>query len=131
VWSLAFEPQGKKSATTPSNRFVSCGGDSKLILWSKEKDGEQWIKACDVGTPHDRPIYAVSWSAAGLIASAGGDDQICVYREDENDSSTFLLEESIESAHLSDINSVEWNVTNSLELASGGDDFLVKIWEYA
>jgi len=130
VWSLAFEPQAKGSEATPSTRFISCGGDSKLILWSKEKDGEKWIKTCDVGTPHDRPIYSVSWSAGGLIASAGGDDQICIYREDANDSSIFLLEEAVETAHLSDINSVEWNDTNSFELASGGDDYLVKIWEY-
>jgi WD40 repeat protein len=77
----------------------------------------------------------VSWSTNGLIASAGGDDQICVYCEEttavaDDSRHTFVLEHANEHAHLSDINSIEWNPNNPIELCSGGDDFLVKLWRY-
>jgi WD40 repeat protein len=133
VWSVAFEPISSSTSSststspTSSQRFVSCGDDAKLVLWSKGKENE-WSKTCEIGTPHDRPIYTVSWSAMGLIASAGGDDQICVYRQ--NSKGDIVLESNIPSAHLSDINGIEWNPTNPTELVSAGDDYMVKIWEY-
>ena len=166
VWSMSFEPLEKNANTSKLSctRFVSCGGDCKLMLWSKESGGgggsssssssssssnnnnnqdsnqdetgaHQWTNLGGIATPHDRPIYTVSWSTNGLIASAGGDDQICVYCEEttavaDDSRHTFVLEHANEHAHLSDINSIEWNPNNPIELCSGGDDFLVKLWRY-
>ena len=151
VWSMSFEPlitsasssssssssasaststSTTTSPTTPtatSTRFVSCDGDAKLILWSKNVEDDNWTKTCDVGTSHDQPIYTVSWSTKGFIASAGGDDSICIYSPQDD---MYVLDSSNENAHLSDINSIEWNPLKGNELVSGSDDYLIKIWEY-
>jgi WD40 repeat protein len=163
VWSVTFEPAVENSSAS-CTRFVSCGDDCKLVLWSKQLDNTsststststsgdsgdsggsgdsgnsgdsgdgdnssavQWMKTCNIETPHDRPIYTVSWSKGGLLASGGGDDQICIYSESEK-KHKFVLEHARDHAHLSDINCVKWNPRNGIELVSGGDDFLVKIW---
>jgi len=88
---------------------------------------------------HERAIYDVSWShETGLIASAGGDDALCIFREDmasedgdpANKMPTFSLVSKQEVAHSNDVNSVHWNPKIPGLLASCGDDSLVKLWTF-
>ena len=57
--------------------MISCGEDRQLVLWKisdKEYKPVQTVK-----DTHFRAIYSVSWKD-NFIASAGGDNQINVYK---------------------------------------------------
>lgn len=105
---------------------------------------------------HDRPIYDIAWSSeSGLLATAAGDNSICIYREvgglwkqhdrrkhrirhspplipqtpgsDEHAPSFELLHKESQ-AHNQDVNSLRWSPADGTLLASGGDDGWVKLW---
>eukprot|EP00946_MAST-07B_sp_MAST-7B-sp1_P002225 g2225.t1 len=147
VWSLAFEPIQRDNTNiadetaVTSNRFVSCDGNAKIVLWRQivecdapEKNTEWKVAAC-IDSPHNRFVYSVSWApytdgkSPATIASAGGDDRICVYKESGKfGSNQFMLTHEQQNAHASDVNCIEFNPANPRELVSASDDLSVKIW---
>ena len=125
VWDVAADPTGE--------RLVSCSDDSSVIFWSKTFDADTklpvWTAGHSIKGLHDgRPIYSVSWSLTGLVATGAGDNTVCVYREDQG--SHEWKETARETHKDSDVNCVAWcpNPEYSNVLASCGDDGIIKIW---
>ena len=82
---------------------------------------------------HKRPIFSVDWSKGddGLIACAGADDAILVYRPESGvDGADYTLSIRKEQAHNTDVNCVMWNPKVPAQLASCGDDGNIHIWQY-
>ena len=73
----------------------------------------------------------MAWSAlSDLIATASGDDRICIFRNNASsgDSENYELIGKKDSAHFNDVNCVDWNPAFPDLLASCGDDGTVKLW---
>jgi len=123
---------------------VSVSDDTTLIVWqykdsiAEEEEGKKsWQSACTLTGYHTRPVYSVDWSSTNYIASAGGDDGICIFEETSRSISdgTCVWQRvfNAEKAHLSDVNCVKWNPDQehySNILLSAGDDGFVKIWKW-
>jgi WD40 repeat protein len=131
VWGLSFDKSGR--------RLVSCSDDKTLRIWEQKPDDETYSCVSTLSGFHERAVYDVSWChETGLIASAGGDDTVCVFREDlaseagdpGNKKANFSLVSKQEMAHSNDVNSVHWNPKVPGLLASCGDDGLVKLWTF-
>ena len=136
VWSLDFNQTGSRLAT--------CSADCTVKIWQEYEPGNAegvsttdniaaWKCVCTVGGFHERPIYSVSWSSDDVLASAGGDDSICVYREvldggDSKNCPKFELAARVRGAHAEDVNCIEWNPSQKDFLASAGDDGQIKLW---
>ncbi|KAH7043834.1 WD40-repeat-containing domain protein [Macrophomina phaseolina] len=161
------------------SRLVSCSDDLTVRVWRrvpKELDGaqvgrsgmpsilrtnsieEEWVEEAVLPKRHDRAIYAVSWSKkSGLIASAGSDGKIVVYKEQwradkgvtdtsngdgpENRERQPLTEwvvvAEVEGAHdVFEVNHVVWAQRRDRQrksedeeiIVSTGDDGEVKLW---
>ena len=130
VWQADFDATGQF--------IVSVGDDKKVIVWRRGGPGSasatQWKRVATLQGHHEDPIYSVSWSpTSSLIASAGGDDQICIFSE--SCASTpmdpqFELVFRYPSAHEGDVNCVRWAPKALNVLASTGDDGSVKLWKF-
>jgi WD40 repeat protein len=130
VWSICFDASGQ--------RLVSCSDDKTVRIWTSESDQlTKWTCTATLSGFHDRPIYDVSWSMVnGVIAAAGGDDSITLFKEDhEGDScpkvQNFQITAKQADAHANDVNCVQWNPSDGSLLASGSDDGTVKIWKFS
>jgi WD40 repeat protein len=67
VWDIAFNASG--------DLFASASADSSLKIWSAQfKDtGEPLFRlSVTLSGYHRRPIYGISWSSEGAIATACG-----------------------------------------------------------
>lgn len=66
-----------------------------------------------------------------LIATASGDDSICLLRLNGSNISDCSLEKIVEipHAHSSDVNSLSWNPVDPELLASCSDDGSIAIWK--
>jgi len=97
---------------------------------------EQPKMVCTLSGYHKRTIFSVDWSHNDKIASGCADDAIRIFEQDTNVDSndnnfpSFMLCATQEKAHSADINCVTWSTTNPNILASAGDDYLIKIWEF-
>lgn len=137
VWSVSWSPTG--------NRIVSSSDDRTVRVWQNFKsDGfsagcdakdedSVWKNVCTLSGYHSRPVYCVDWNQHNnLIASAGGDNSICVYREADNNAdqlqANFEMVCKQANAHEQDVNAVSWNPQDPLLLASCSDDESIKIW---
>ena len=124
VWSLAFNHDG--------SRLVSCSDDKTLKIWKpRDESLSEWSCISTLSGYHERPVYSVSWSVlSDLIATASGDDKICIIRNNtaSADTDNYELIGKRDSAHLNDVNDVDWNPVTSDLLASCGDDGTVKLW---
>lgn len=135
VWSIAFDATGK--------RLVSCSDDCTLKIWQAYEpnnsygvatpDNETvWKCVCTISGYHNRTIYDVSWChLSDLIATAGADDSIRIFRESytsDINQPTFNLVTSYNNAHSQDVNCVCWNPVERGILASCSDDGDIKIW---
>jgi WD40 repeat protein len=123
VWDLCFNSDGTKLA--------SVSGDKKLIIWSNEPSGQSittWNPSQIIENCHDRDIYTVDWSSNGTIATGGGDDNICLWKLNNETNQYQLLLKKIK-AHNNDVNCVCWKPNDSTILASCGDDNIIKIWK--
>lgn len=125
VWDLCFTENG--------NQFVSCSDDRQLILWKKDtekemiesREGEYWLKQTELENAHSRCIYSVSCSAGSLIASAGGDNAIHLYKIGDMSLENIA---KLPHAHKTDINCVSFS-PDGKQLASCADDGEIKIWK--
>ncbi len=125
AWSLCFDSTGDRLASSSEDRTVK--------IWEKGKEGK-WRCACTLSGYHERAVYHLDWChQTGLLATAGGDNAICIFREESRSpggETNFALVLSHAEAHSQDINCVAWNpVSEGLLLASCGDDGAVKLWE--
>ncbi|RUS87269.1 hypothetical protein EGW08_004949 [Elysia chlorotica] len=137
VWSLDFDKDG--------HRLASAGADASLKIWQEYEPGNPeaiatpdnipvWKCVCTIAGHHERPIYSVSWcSLSGNIATASGDDSLCVYKEtsseDSKNAPKFEIAVRQKGAHSEDVNCVCWNPVQEGMLASCSDDGSVKIWQ--
>ncbi|KAI8934049.1 Cytosolic iron-sulfur protein assembly protein [Plenodomus lindquistii] len=157
-------------------RLATCSDDCTVRIWRRTpKDGddntsaatgvpsiirsvaidEDWYQEAILPQVHERAIYSVSWSRiTGMIASAGSDGKIIVYRErwrqqrapqstdmDIDSASTspteWVVVAELFSAHnVFEINHVAWakradkdkRWENEEVVLSTGDDGEVKVW---
>eukprot|EP00794_Sanderia_malayensis_P015779 gene15779-17372_t len=136
VWATDFNKTG--------DRLVSASADETLKIWQCYYPGNQegivttgndpvWKCVCTLSGYHKRTIYDVNWSdETGLILSAGADDSIKIFKENEEnqnkDAPTFDIAVNIPKAHSQDINCVNWNPKESSMFLSSSDDCSIKIW---
>lgn len=80
VWSIAFDPSGEY--------MVSGGDDNAVIVWkffskndSNPVDVGSWKNVCTLTGHHTRTIFSVDWSIDGKLASGGGDNKLCIYKQ--------------------------------------------------
>jgi WD40 repeat protein len=79
------------------------------------------------GAPHARTIFGLDFDLnLHRLASAGGDDALCVYDVGANLVPVLLARQ--EHAHEQDVNCVRWNPARTGVLVSGGDDGAVRVW---
>eukprot|EP00053_Salpingoeca_punica_P016255 m.152571 g.152571 ORF g.152571 m.152571 type:complete len:333 (-) comp16919_c1_seq3:120-1118(-) len=135
VWNATFHASG--------DLLASCSSDKNIIVWKAfapnnqlgiATDGKhpKWKQVCTLSGYHTRPIYSVDWSkSTNLLASAGGDNSICIFEQgeaaDSSGAESFRLVTKQSQAHARDVNCVAWHPNGTL-LASVGDDDLVCIW---
>lgn len=79
---------------------------------------------------HDRPVLALSWGPAGLLAAGGGDNSVRCYGAGGAEK-TWREVGAAAKAHADDVNCVAWHPTKPSLLASCADDGSVKIWNVA
>ncbi|KAJ3683455.1 hypothetical protein LUZ60_013682 [Juncus effusus] len=131
IWGVCFNTNG--------DRMITCSDDLTIKIWdstiaSSETGYQPWSHLCTLSGYHSRTIFSVNCSSEGVIASAAGDDAICLFAEENNnsvDEPSYKLLLKKEKAHDMDINSVRWNPKEPRQLASASDDGSVKIWELA
>jgi len=144
VWKAAFDPKSNGEST----RFVTCSADKTIRIWRRQD--QKWESVCTVLALHEDPIYWVDWSDDGLIATAGGDNQVVILKEFGHD--TFAecarlraprtVRENptgVGGAHEVDVNCVAFrpNPTGGksrvdaggILVATCGDDGKVRLWK--
>jgi len=124
IWDMSFDKKG--------DYLVSCSDDNNLIIWDTKVVSNLPQNVCTVTGYHKRTIFSVDWSNDDLIATGAADDTIRIFQKSsgENDQITCTLISSQDHAHDGDINCVRWNPNFPNILASCGDDFKVKLWEF-
>lgn len=136
VWSIAFDATGK--------RLASCSDDRTVKIWQEYLPGNEegiecpnnepaWKCVCTLSGYHSRAIYDISWNRQnGLIATAGGDDMVRIFREcpgSKKNEPTFELVVS-QTAHGQDLNTVKWSPKDPNLLVTTSDDGDVKLWRF-
>lgn len=72
-------------AFNPADRhlFASCSQDKTVRIWQLKEGSGEWSSQCLSKEPFADSLWRVSWSVAGaLLAVAGGDNKITLWRED-------------------------------------------------
>uniref|UniRef100_A0A6G1SC74 Probable cytosolic iron-sulfur protein assembly protein Ciao1 n=1 Tax=Aceria tosichella TaxID=561515 RepID=A0A6G1SC74_9ACAR len=129
VWSADFSPCGQY--------LVTCSDDKTVRIWKNhahdklpEVEENSWKCISVIQGYHARSIYNVSWSKVdNVIASASGDNSLAIYRMDTKEN-TFICSDKSSQSHDCDVNCVSWHPRQSSLLASGSDDFKIKLWKY-
>ncbi|EDO16784.1 hypothetical protein Kpol_526p37 [Vanderwaltozyma polyspora DSM 70294] len=130
VWGSDFE----KNVNTDIVRLCSGSDDTTVKIWrcvSNESIEEDWICEATLPNVHGKPVYSVSWSEDGLIASAGSDGMLVIYKENK-DNVWEVVAKHEHSHSIYEINVVKWIKLNNGKsyLATAGDDGYVNIWAY-
>ena len=120
--------------------FQTLGSTQNWYLLARSRDfvtgtDKVFEHSCTLSGHSKRTVYSVDWSRDGLIASAGADDAINIFREaleerKEDGHSSWNIDWKQEKAHQGDVNCVAWNPAHKGVLASVGDDNLVRVWKY-
>ncbi|KAK9821017.1 hypothetical protein WJX74_001428 [Apatococcus lobatus] len=134
VWAVAFNTSG--------SQMVSCSADTTLRVWNctSNVDGDpNWKLATTITGYHTRPVYSVDWSHQNVIVTGSGDNAIRCFVQPQQAPSevpgislgpggAFQLLGCKEQAHDADVNCVQWRPHHPSELASCGDDGIIKLW---
>ena len=126
-------------------RLATCSDDCTIRIWRREpKDrperasgnvgipsiirsvaiDEDWIEEAVLPKRHERAIYSISWSRkSGLIASAGSDGKILIYKEQWKSQTSDGVKADGEDTKPADNSLTEWIVV--AELYSAHDVFEV------
>jgi len=129
VWCVDFNPAGDK--------LVTCSDDKTVVVWGLVDHADPsikrkvWAPLTTLSGRHERCVYCVNWSSKNVFASCGADDCIFVFAEETSDDGeiTYVCTANKSNAHAQDVNCVAWHPSGN-QLASCGDDMLVKVWEY-
>ncbi|BFZ53907.1 Cytosolic iron-sulfur protein assembly protein [Savitreella phatthalungensis] len=144
VWSIAFDRAsgGGDDGVAPT-RLCSASADGTVRVWRRltapQRDPDalpsiirpdleqEW--ACEAVLPrvHTGDVYTVAWSATNLIATAGQDGIIAVYRATESPDTWEVYVEQLAAHGVHEINHLTWSDDGNL-LYSAGDDAHVRIW---
>ncbi|KAI5296608.1 Cytosolic iron-sulfur protein assembly protein [Ascosphaera acerosa] len=177
VWSIAWEATTRKGDDSGKAcpRLASASDDGTVRIWQRVL-GEQpeeprptptmpsilrsmdvdetWVEQAKLPAAHNLTVYSIAWSrTTGLMASAGADGRIVIYKEldacepaaaddDSRPQSQWQIVQTVEAAHEEyEVNQVTWttrklknpgsegNDTPDEEiLLSTGDDGSVKLW---
>ncbi|CCE62189.1 hypothetical protein TPHA_0C00320 [Tetrapisispora phaffii CBS 4417] len=133
VWCSDFEHSSVEK--NDSMRLCSGSDDAKVKVWKfdgvNEDSEDIWICESTLPPVHSGPVYSVCWNDDGLIASAGSDGVIAIYKEDETLKGKWNCIEKNEKSHtFFEINCIKWIKNNNDEtlLLSASDDGHVNMW---
>jgi len=122
VWDLSFNDSG--------SHFASVSDDQSVMIWQELPAPQKGFRRVQqLSNVHSRPIFSCDWSKNDCLATAGGDNNICILVKDPK-SLLFSVRENIQSAHKTDINCVRWHPKNPNILASCSDDGQIKFWNF-
>lgn len=143
VWCSAFE-----QSSSSDIRLVSVSDDLTARIWTSNSVPDEsergnglpssikhhssemhWDLQTVLPAVHTYPIYSVSWSPNGRIATTGADGRIAVYGEKNGEWTVEAVHESSHGVH--EVNCVSWcNLACGEEvLVTAGDDGHINIWE--
>ena len=127
VWSIAFAFKGKY--------MITGSEDTSVKVFTKLPSGDKYAFSLNISGYHERTVYSVDASPIDprIIASAGGDDSLCLYLLKEpqtsDDNLSFDLIENRPLAHSADLNCVKFHPKLRL-IATCSDDCEIKLWTY-
>lgn len=102
-----------------------------------DRSEPEWKQSAKLCTFHDRTIFSVDWSRQGnYLVTGAGDDAIRIFEEGSYNDFTLVHQQV--KAHANDVNCVRWSPecikgvdnSQSLLLASAGDDAYIRIWKF-
>ncbi|KAI9220515.1 protein transporter sec-13 [Blastocladiella britannica] len=109
-------------------RLATCSSDKSIKIFDVKDDAQTLL---DTLKGHDGPVWAVAWSHpkwGSLLASAGYDHRVFIWRESQNGSFVKVYEHR---KHTASVNSIAWAPYEyGLVLACGSSDGNVSLLSY-